>query len=108
MSAALFQVVLLFPFFASAGLCFDSKQLTLDMFSQVLGHSNTLAYESWPSYEEALLVQDTVNLPVQVRLITVCRDCCACSGSTYQVQLMLGFRSCTHSMHVFSYAALSC
>ena len=41
------------------------------MFSQVLGHSSTLAYEMWPSYDEALLVQDTVNLPVQVNLLSV-------------------------------------
>ena len=38
---------------------------------QVLGHSSTLAYVTWPSYDEALLVQDTVNLPVQVSLPSV-------------------------------------
>lgn len=32
----------------------------------VLGHSNTLAYESWPTYDPALLVEDTVEIPIQV------------------------------------------
>jgi leucyl-tRNA synthetase len=33
---------------------------------QVLGHAQTLAYEPWPRFEEALLREDTVELPVQV------------------------------------------
>ena len=33
---------------------------------QVLGHDNTLTYEPWPEHDEALLVQDTVKLPIQV------------------------------------------
>ncbi|EIE26840.1 putative leucyl tRNA synthetase [Coccomyxa subellipsoidea C-169] len=33
---------------------------------QVLGHSDTLTYEPWPTYNEELLVSDTFNLPVQV------------------------------------------
>lgn len=37
------------------------------LLPQVLGHSDTLAYERWPPYDEALLVQDTINLPVQAR-----------------------------------------
>ena len=44
------------------------------MLLQVLGHKRTLAYETWPSYDEALLVQDTVNLPVQVSLLSVSVD----------------------------------
>jgi len=32
----------------------------------LLGHSTTLAYEPWPGYDEALLVEDTVEIPVQV------------------------------------------
>ncbi len=39
----------------------------------MLGHSDTLAYERWPPYDEALLVQDTINLPVQVRFIAYAR-----------------------------------
>ena len=33
---------------------------------QKLGHSQTLAYEPWPSYDPALLKADTIELPVQV------------------------------------------
>ena len=33
---------------------------------QRLGHSHSLAYEAWPSADEALLVQDTITLPLQV------------------------------------------
>ena len=31
-----------------------------------LGHSGTLAYEPWPSYDPVLLVEDTVEVPVQI------------------------------------------
>ncbi len=31
-----------------------------------LGHTNTIAYEAWPTYDEAKLVLDTVSLVVQV------------------------------------------
>jgi leucyl-tRNA synthetase len=31
-----------------------------------LGHAGTLAYEPWPGYDEALLVVDTIEVPVQV------------------------------------------
>jgi leucyl-tRNA synthetase len=31
-----------------------------------LGHGNTLAYEAWPVHDEALLFEDTVEIPVQV------------------------------------------
>ena len=31
-----------------------------------LGHRNTLAYEVWPKYDEALLVEDVIEIPVQV------------------------------------------
>jgi leucyl-tRNA synthetase len=33
---------------------------------QRLGHANTLAYEPWPNYNSALLVEDTIEVPVQV------------------------------------------
>ena len=33
---------------------------------QVLGHTKTLAYEPWPAYDEAMLRQDTIEVPVQV------------------------------------------
>ncbi len=31
-----------------------------------LGHSDTITYESWPTYDESKLVDDEINLPVQV------------------------------------------
>ncbi len=31
-----------------------------------LGHQNTLAYQEWPQWDETLLVEDSVELPVQV------------------------------------------
>jgi leucyl-tRNA synthetase len=31
-----------------------------------LGHQQTLAYEPWPSYDPALLVESTMMIPVQV------------------------------------------
>jgi leucyl-tRNA synthetase len=33
---------------------------------QALGHAKTLAYEPWPKYDEELLVESTVELPVQI------------------------------------------
>ncbi len=33
---------------------------------QRLGHANTLAYEPWPTWNEALLAEDTVEVPVQI------------------------------------------
>ena len=33
---------------------------------QQLGHAQTLAYEPWPEYDEALLKEDTIEVPVQI------------------------------------------
>jgi len=33
---------------------------------QTLGNPKTLAYEPWPTYDEAMLKQDTIEIPVQV------------------------------------------
>ena len=33
---------------------------------QRLGHDQTLAYEPWPDYDEAYLVEDTIEVPIQV------------------------------------------
>ncbi len=33
---------------------------------QALGHAKTLAYEPWPAYDDSLLVESTVELPVQI------------------------------------------
>ena len=32
----------------------------------ILGHDDTIAFESWPTYDEAHLVEDTVEIVVQV------------------------------------------
>ncbi|MCH8045258.1 MAG: class I tRNA ligase family protein, partial [Planctomycetes bacterium] len=34
---------------------------------QLLGHENTLAYEPWPTYDEALIKEDTVEIVAQIR-----------------------------------------
>ncbi len=31
-----------------------------------LGHNDTITYEAWPTYDEAKLVEDTIEIPVQV------------------------------------------
>ena len=33
---------------------------------QALGHQTTLAYEPWPTYDEAAIREDTVEIPVQI------------------------------------------
>jgi leucyl-tRNA synthetase len=33
---------------------------------QLLGHSETLAYEPWPSFDEAAIKEDSVEIPVQI------------------------------------------
>jgi leucyl-tRNA synthetase len=33
---------------------------------QQLGHDGSLAYEPWPAYDESMLAEDTIELPVQV------------------------------------------
>lgn len=33
---------------------------------QLLGHSDTLAYEPWPEYDEALIAEDKLEIPVQI------------------------------------------
>ena len=32
----------------------------------ILGHSGSLAYEPWPKYDEALILESTIEIPVQV------------------------------------------
>ncbi len=34
---------------------------------QVLGHNDTLAYEPWPTFDPALIKEDTIEVPVQIR-----------------------------------------
>jgi leucyl-tRNA synthetase len=37
-----------------------------DELWQALGHDKTLAYEPWPTYDESLIKEDTVEVPVQI------------------------------------------
>ncbi len=37
-----------------------------EMWGQLLGHDETLAYEPWPTYDEAMLEQSTIEMAVQV------------------------------------------
>ncbi|MBP3272072.1 MAG: leucine--tRNA ligase [Ruminococcus sp.] len=39
----------------------------------ILGHDDTIAYESWPTYDEAQLVEDTVEIVCQVNGKIKCR-----------------------------------
>ena len=34
---------------------------------QALGHTKTLAYEPWPRYDESLLAEDSIEIPVQIK-----------------------------------------
>ena len=33
---------------------------------QIMGHDSTIAYESWPEYDESKITVDTISIPVQV------------------------------------------
>ena len=33
---------------------------------EALGHADTLAYESWPVFDESLIKEDTIEVPVQI------------------------------------------
>ena len=33
---------------------------------QELGHNNTIAYEAWPMYDEAKMIEDVIEIPIQV------------------------------------------
>ena len=32
----------------------------------ILGHEDTIAYEAWPTYDEAKIVEDTIEVPIQI------------------------------------------
>ena len=34
---------------------------------QLLGHEQSLAYETWPEFDEALMKEDTIEVPVQIK-----------------------------------------
>ena len=43
-----------------------APHITEELWNTVLGHSNTIAYEKWPTYDESKTINDTFNLPIQV------------------------------------------
>ena len=40
--------------------------ITEELWKEVLGHDNTIAYEAWPNYDESKLVQTEFDIAVQV------------------------------------------
>ena len=43
-----------------------APHITEELWNAVLGHTNTIAHEAWPVYDEAKLVQNTFDIAVQV------------------------------------------
>ena len=63
---------------------------------QVLGHNDTLAYESWPQHDEALLVEDKVNLPIQVNCrLSMLKPTC---GQETRREIQKGNRRTVHAV----------
>ena len=60
-------VVVFFEFLEKFVLCLApfAPHLGEELWA-FLGHDNTLAYEPWPAYDPAALVEDEVEIPVQV------------------------------------------
>lgn len=40
--------------------------ITEELWNTVLGHNNTISYESWPTYDETKIIEDTYTMIVQV------------------------------------------
>ena len=43
-----------------------APHITEELWNTVLGHNDTIAYESWPEFDEAKIVLDEVTIGVQV------------------------------------------
>ncbi len=43
-----------------------APHITEELWNTVLGYNTPLAYEKWPTYDEAKTINDTFNLPIQV------------------------------------------
>ena len=43
-----------------------APHITEEIWHEVLGHENTITYETWPTYDESKLVEDTYTMVVQV------------------------------------------
>ena len=42
------------------------RELGVGLLWERLGHGETLAYAPWPKHDESLLVENTIEIPVQV------------------------------------------
>ena len=42
-----------------------APHITEELWSTVLGNSNSIAYEKWPEYDEEKTVNDQITLPIQ-------------------------------------------
>ena len=42
-----------------------APHITEELWSTVLGHDNSIAYEKWPEYDETKTVSDEITLPIQ-------------------------------------------
>ena len=43
-----------------------APHITEELWTTVLGHDGSIAYEKWPEYDEAKTIDDEINIPVQV------------------------------------------
>ena len=43
-----------------------APHITEELWSTVLGHTSTIAYEKWPEYDEAKTIDDEIEIPVQI------------------------------------------
>jgi leucyl-tRNA synthetase len=43
-----------------------APHITEELWNVVLHHENTIAYETWPTYDEAKIVAEEITLPIQV------------------------------------------
>lgn len=43
-----------------------APHITEELWNAVLHHENTIAYETWPTYDEAKIVAEEITLPIQV------------------------------------------
>ena len=43
-----------------------APHITEELWSEVLGHTESIAYSKWPEYDASKIVEDTVEIPVQI------------------------------------------
>ncbi|MBR6335472.1 MAG: class I tRNA ligase family protein, partial [Clostridia bacterium] len=59
---------------------------------QILGHDNTIAYESWPAYDESKCVDDEVEIAVQVN--GKVRERIVVSASAEEAEVLAAAKAC--------------